>query len=258
MCTDHFAIIEFIFAYSSKQESSAFCQFLSQLLQKILFFHYGPVCLIAIFVSGMKTIRRKYFYPMLIIWAVFGATIITLQYSIIKTAGRLTILSYENRVWAIPLAFIGLIAVYELLRKQKYRLNQMQLIIIMVAGLTMIFFELKIIIGQAQYTKRLTSLINTRKGCYLLTPYEFFQLEEHYFIPTWSLGYTVVLFNKSMEPSTVFTTEQYNQKRELIYNDFCKIREGNRLSIYDGWSNYDLFIDRQISFKKIFPAIDKK
>lgn len=78
-------------------------------------------------------------------------------------------ISYENRIWAIPLSFICVLVFYETLKKQNYNLNFLQVMIILLAGISTMSLEAHAVIGQIRFGKEMDHFIEVRSGCYVLT-----------------------------------------------------------------------------------------
>lgn len=199
---------------------------------------------IASFIKDKKTI--KYFWILSIPFF-----ILMLVYAMYVNESYLRHISNSNRVWAIPLSFICMLGSYEILKRQNYKLNFLQIMIISFSGISMLSFEIHELIGQIGLERRISQIIEARSGCYVLTEEEFSLLKGDSFIPTWSLSYYSVLLNKTINPGTVFSTTQFDSHHNEIKNNFCQLKDG-ALVLNNGWGNSYMHTDRNINFDKIF------
>lgn len=198
------------------------------------YFYYGVISIFTI--AGTFVLSKRKMSSFIYIF--FSLLSLYMVFYVYKSGTNILLgNTYDNRIWGIPLACLVYIVGYYLFIIKKYVVNYRQFFILILIVTSYLAFQTKLTFKHVQFYNRMRTLVTEHPGCYVLSEEQMKWLQSDYFVPTWSLGFISLIYNKSMKPTAMFTSLQYDHGHNIIPNNFCELKN-DHFEVIDNWATY--------------------
>jgi hypothetical protein len=160
--------------------------------------------------------------------------------------------STDNRTWAIPISCLILVTGYELLRKNYFKLEWKVLVSTFIILIPAFIYENKINRAQVTFNGRLKNEISTRKGCNILSPDEWKELQKESYVARWSFAHMSLMYNPTLKIKTILNTNQQDYAGTLIANTPCILKKDN-IAFKNQNATYYIPTNQRLDMSQIFP-----
>mgnify|MGYP006188464339 FL=1 len=173
----------------------------------------------------------------------------TILFLVQKDPGVLWGVSYDNRVWSIPVTFVILWCFYEALRIRKFQAGIQYWLLTLICLLPGLYHEIKLSIDTYKVMGRINKAIDRNHGCVVLSLSEQQELRGNSYLPTWDLPYLSIVLQKDKKITTVMVNDYISDGPKVL----CSITsDGRRLEYSDKYTVHGMRLKGNYDFSALF------